>query len=113
LPAQIGAPGALRFSDKESLLMARWRNPTLSIHGIEGAFSGAGAKTVIPRSVIGAWRRRAPDTLLVLVLYRFLRREATLATLFGRTTPRHCHPLGPHPASPRPQASSRCAWCRT
>jgi hypothetical protein len=55
---QVGAPGALRFSDKESLLMARWRNPTLSIHGIEGAFSGSGAKTVIPRSVIGAGRRR-------------------------------------------------------
>lgn len=41
--------------------MARSRYPTLSLHGIEGAFAGAGAKTVIPRTVVGedevgAWR---------------------------------------------------------
>ena len=31
--------------------MARWRYPSLSLHGIQGAFSDAGAKTVIPRKV--------------------------------------------------------------
>lgn len=31
--------------------MARWRFPTLSLHGIEGAYSDQGAKTVIPRKV--------------------------------------------------------------
>ncbi len=31
--------------------MHRWRYPSLSLHGIEGAFSEAGAKTVIPRKV--------------------------------------------------------------
>jgi len=47
---------------KRSLLMARWRYPTLSLHGIEGAFSGGGAKTVIPAKVIGKFSLRlVPD----------------------------------------------------
>jgi acetylornithine deacetylase/succinyl-diaminopimelate desuccinylase-like protein len=48
--------------DKKSLLMARWRYPTLSLHGIEGGFSGTGAKTVIPAKVIGKFSLRlVPD----------------------------------------------------
>jgi cytosolic nonspecific dipeptidase len=48
--------------DKKSLLMARWRFPTLSLHGIEGAFSGGGAKTVIPAKVAGKFSLRlVPD----------------------------------------------------
>ena len=31
--------------DKKTALMNRWRNPSLSIHGVEGAFSAPGAKT--------------------------------------------------------------------
>ncbi|KAH3876943.1 hypothetical protein DPMN_000796 [Dreissena polymorpha] len=47
---------------KEHVLMSRWRYPSLSLHGIEGAFSGAGAKTVIPRKVIGKFSiRLVPD----------------------------------------------------
>mmetsp|Transcript_16606 Transcript_16606/g.34713 ORF Transcript_16606/g.34713 Transcript_16606/m.34713 type:complete len:371 (+) Transcript_16606:135-1247(+) len=38
---------ALLHDTKKDLLMARWRFPTLSLHGIEGAFPGAGAKTVM------------------------------------------------------------------
>lgn len=38
--------------------MARWRYPSLSIHGIEGAFSEPGSKTVIPKSVIGKFSVR-------------------------------------------------------
>lgn len=38
--------------------MNRWRYPSLSIHGIEGAFDGPGAKTVIPRKVIGKFSIR-------------------------------------------------------
>lgn len=38
--------------------MHRWRYPSLSIHGIEGAFSEAGAKTVIPAKVIGKFSIR-------------------------------------------------------
>lgn len=38
--------------------MSNWRYPSLSIHGIEGAFSGPGFKTVIPRKVIGKFSIR-------------------------------------------------------
>lgn len=47
---------------KDNTLMARWRYPSLSIHGVEGAFSAAGAKTVIPAKVIGKFSiRTVPD----------------------------------------------------
>mmetsp|Transcript_21379 Transcript_21379/g.35374 ORF Transcript_21379/g.35374 Transcript_21379/m.35374 type:complete len:520 (-) Transcript_21379:63-1622(-) len=52
----------LLFDNKKDLLMHRWRYPTLSLHGIEGAFSDAGAKTVIPAKVIGKFSLRlVPD----------------------------------------------------
>ena len=38
--------------------MNRWRHPTLSLHGIEGAYADPGAKTVIPREVIGKFSLR-------------------------------------------------------
>ena len=48
--------------DKAALLMNRWRFPSLSIHGVEGAFAGAGAKTVIPCKVKGKFSiRLVPD----------------------------------------------------
>lgn len=47
---------------QEQLLMHRWRFPSLSLHGIEGAFSESGAKTVIPRKVTGKFSiRLVPD----------------------------------------------------
>jgi Cys-Gly metallodipeptidase DUG1 len=50
------------FEDKERTLMARWRYPSLSVHGVEGAFSAPGAKTVIPAKVIGKFSiRTVPD----------------------------------------------------
>ncbi|CAN8105884.1 unnamed protein product [Discula destructiva] len=50
------------FEDKKSTLMGRWRYPSLSLHGIEGAFSSPGAKTVIPAKVIGKFSiRTVPD----------------------------------------------------
>lgn len=45
----VGISDATLHPTKEQLLMARWREPTLSLHGIEGAFDEPGAKTVIPR----------------------------------------------------------------
>ncbi|XP_005096700.1 cytosolic non-specific dipeptidase isoform X2 [Aplysia californica] len=59
--------------NKPELLMARWRYPSLSLHGVEGAFSGAGAKTVIPRKVIGKFSMRLvphqePDVIKRLVV---------------------------------------------
>uniref|UniRef100_A0AAY4EKA5 Cytosolic non-specific dipeptidase n=1 Tax=Denticeps clupeoides TaxID=299321 RepID=A0AAY4EKA5_9TELE len=48
--------------NQEKILMHRWRYPSLSLHGIEGAFSETGAKTVIPRKVIGKFSiRLVPD----------------------------------------------------
>jgi Cys-Gly metallodipeptidase DUG1 len=45
-------------ADKVAVLMGRMRSPSLSIHGIEGAFSAAGAKTVIPAKVSGKFSIR-------------------------------------------------------
>lgn len=39
-------------------LMNRWRYPSLSIHGVQGAFDGEGAKTVIPSKVVGKFSIR-------------------------------------------------------
>lgn len=44
--------------DKTQVLMSRWRYPSLSLHGIEGAFSGPGGKTVIPAKVVGKFSIR-------------------------------------------------------
>jgi Cys-Gly metallodipeptidase DUG1 len=43
---------------KEEALKAKMRYPSLSLHGIEGAFHGEGAKTVIPAKVIGKFSIR-------------------------------------------------------
>uniref|UniRef100_A0A4W4FKM9 Cytosolic non-specific dipeptidase n=1 Tax=Electrophorus electricus TaxID=8005 RepID=A0A4W4FKM9_ELEEL len=52
----------LLHATKPQVLMHRWRYPSLSLHGIEGAFSGSGAKTVIPCKVSGKFSiRLVPD----------------------------------------------------
>lgn len=53
----IGASKLLHES-KEEVLKHRWRYPSLSIHGIEGAYSDSGFKTVIPARVIGKFSIR-------------------------------------------------------
>lgn len=43
-------------------LQCRWRNPSLSIHGVEGGFYSPGDKTVIPSCVTGKFSiRTVPD----------------------------------------------------
>lgn len=50
------------YEKKEDILMHRWRYPSLSVHGVEGAFYGQGAKTVIPAKVHGKFSiRTVPD----------------------------------------------------
>ncbi|CAL1267327.1 unnamed protein product [Larinioides sclopetarius] len=44
--------------NKVKTLMRRWRFPSLSLHGIEGAFSEGGCKTVIPSKVTGKFSIR-------------------------------------------------------
>lgn len=44
------------------LLAHLWRYPTVTIHGIEGAFSDPGTKTVIPAKVTAKFSiRQVPD----------------------------------------------------
>ncbi|XP_062512918.1 cytosolic non-specific dipeptidase-like [Corticium candelabrum] len=52
--------GAKKLSKegKAKVLQHRWRYPSLSVHGVEGAFDGKGAKTVIPKKVIGKFSIR-------------------------------------------------------
>jgi Cys-Gly metallodipeptidase DUG1 len=50
------------FEDIRKTLQGRWRNPSLSLHGIEGAFYNPGDKTVIPACVTGKFSiRTVPD----------------------------------------------------
>ncbi|KAG7664781.1 dug1 [[Candida] subhashii] len=61
LNAASGSETSLH-DNKKDILKHRWRYPSLSLHGIEGAFSGAGAKTVIPAKVVGKFSiRTVPD----------------------------------------------------
>uniref|UniRef100_A0A0K0EFW0 M20_dimer domain-containing protein n=1 Tax=Strongyloides stercoralis TaxID=6248 RepID=A0A0K0EFW0_STRER len=53
----IGAKKLISMK-KEEILMNRMRYPSLSLHGVEGAFYGPGAKTVIPSKVIGKFSIR-------------------------------------------------------
>ena len=48
----VQAENTIHTNEKDAL-MARWRYPCLSLHGVEGAFYSPGAKTVIPAKVIG------------------------------------------------------------
>lgn len=57
LEAAVGGEVALSC-DKATVLMGRMREPSLSIHGIEGAFYGPGSKTVIPAKVSGKFSIR-------------------------------------------------------
>ena len=57
-----GVSDSLLYKSKAEILMHRWRFPTCTIHGIEGAFDGVGSKTVIPRKVVGKFSLRiVPD----------------------------------------------------
>ncbi|KAG8010356.1 Cytosolic non-specific dipeptidase [Nibea albiflora] len=52
----------LMYSNKVDLLAHMWRYPTVSIHGIEGAFSDPGTKTVIPAKVTAKFSiRQVPN----------------------------------------------------
>ncbi|PFH51172.1 hypothetical protein AMATHDRAFT_3303 [Amanita thiersii Skay4041] len=74
------AGGKIAVSDdKVEVLMGRMRHPSLSLHGIEGAFSGQGAKTVIPAKVSGKFSIRlvppqTPDAVNPLV-EKYLKEE--------------------------------------
>lgn len=54
----VGTDRLAQAEQKVALLMANWRYPSLSIHGIEGGFYERGHKTVIPHKVIGKFSIR-------------------------------------------------------
>lgn len=54
----LGSDARFLHDSKNKILMHRWRYPTLSLHGIEGAFHGVGSKTVIPAKVVGKFSTR-------------------------------------------------------
>lgn len=54
----LGCTKIVHHKDKIQTLMHRWRYPSLSLHGIQGAFDGAGCKTVIPGKVTGKFSIR-------------------------------------------------------
>ncbi len=56
--SSLGNKEVTLSDDKTRLLMSKWRNPSLSLHGIEGAFFSSGAKTVIPAKVKGKFSIR-------------------------------------------------------
>ncbi|KAK7059796.1 CNDP dipeptidase [Favolaschia claudopus] len=70
---EAAAGGKIALSqEKTTVLMGRMRLPSLSLHGIEGAFAGPGAKTVIPAKVGGKFSIRlvppqTPDSVEPLV----------------------------------------------
>lgn len=85
--------------DKKKILMARWRYPSLSLHGIQGAFDGDGAKTVIPRKVIGKFSIRivpnqTPEKIGKLVVDYINKLFAT------RESPNKCTPVYFHGGRP-------------
>uniref|UniRef100_A0A7N9D8P5 Carnosine dipeptidase 1 n=1 Tax=Macaca fascicularis TaxID=9541 RepID=A0A7N9D8P5_MACFA len=63
------------FDTKEEILMHLWRYPSLSIHGIEGAFDEPGAKTVIPGQVIGKFSIRLVPHMNVSVVEKQVTRH--------------------------------------
>lgn len=58
-----GVSDSLLYKSGTEILQHRWRFPTLSLHGIEGAFAGVGSKTVIPAKVTGKFSIRCVPSM--------------------------------------------------
>ncbi|KAG8741213.1 hypothetical protein FRC10_003172 [Ceratobasidium sp. 414] len=95
----VGASIALS-DDKAEVLMGKMRYPSLSIHGIEGAFSAAGAKTVIPAkiSVSSAYKacREKVDGLVI----RYIESEFAKLNSKNKLTIENLHGGKPYLADP-------------
>ncbi|XP_027506628.1 beta-Ala-His dipeptidase-like [Corapipo altera] len=87
------------FGTKEEILLHLWRYPSLSIHGIEGAFHEPGIKTVIPAKVIGKFSiRQVPHMDLLVVKQQVV--EHLKAVFSKRNSPNKLKvsmPLGSKP----------------
>lgn len=76
LKEAVGADISI-YPDPKRTLQHRWRYPTLSLHGIEGAFSGSGAKTVIPAKVIGKFSIRTVPNMESETVERLVKEHVT------------------------------------
>ncbi|KAB5591097.1 Cytosolic nonspecific dipeptidase [Ceratobasidium theobromae] len=99
----VGASIALS-SDKAEVLMGKMRYPSLSIHGIEGAFSAAGAKTVIPAKISGKFSIRlvpdmTPENVDGLVI-KYLEAEFAKLGSKNKMTVENLHGGKPYVADP-------------
>lgn len=68
--------GVTKLRDEDDLtkmLMNIWRLPSLTVHGIEGAFSEPGFKTVIPRRVVGKFSIRLVPNMTTETVERLVR----------------------------------------
>lgn len=75
-------PSSIFFFLKEEILLHLWRYPSLSIHGIEGAFHEPGIKTVIPAKVIGKFSiRQVPYMDLSVVKQQVRSQSQVLSTV--------------------------------
>jgi len=63
--AELGllSKDSLSYKTKQETLMARWREPCLSLHGIEGAYSDIGEKTIMPRRAVLKFSIRLVPTM--------------------------------------------------
>ncbi|XP_061304903.1 beta-Ala-His dipeptidase [Pezoporus flaviventris] len=87
------------YGTKEEILLHLWHYPSLSIHGIEGAFNEPGIKTVIPAKVIGKFSiRQVPHMDLSVVKQQVV--EHLESVFFKRNSPNKLKvsmPLGAKP----------------
>lgn len=78
LHESLGSKTTIHDTEKPTL-MARWRYPSLSLHGIEGAFSSPGAKTVIPAKVSGKFSIRTVPNMSIEktneVVFKYVREQ--------------------------------------
>ncbi|CAE6531214.1 unnamed protein product [Rhizoctonia solani] len=105
----VGASIAIS-DDKAEVLMGKMRYPSLSIHGIEGAFSAAGAKTVIPAKISGKsndWPSEASNSLWSLrrekvdpLVIQFLESEFAKLNSKSKLTVENLHGGKPYVADP-------------
>lgn len=81
--ATLGEKARFLYDSNDEILMHRWRHPTLSLHGIEGAFSSGGSKTVIPAKVVGKFSIRIVPNMTVERVEQLVRKhvEARFAAL--------------------------------
>ncbi|CAE6443176.1 unnamed protein product [Rhizoctonia solani] len=99
----VGASIAIS-DDKAEVLMGKMRYPSLSIHGIEGAFSAAGAKTVIPAKISGKFSIRlvpsmTPENVDSIVI-QYLESEFAKLNSKSKMTVENLHGGKPYLADP-------------